>query len=311
MSYLMQYLMHPELFIIAILRRVGFIFSDKTYLKYMYRLVMHEKLNLKHPQKFTEKIQWLKLYDRKPEYTDMVDKVKVKEYVSKKINNKIIIPTLAVYNDVNDLDLGKLPDRFVLKTSNGGGSNSVIICRDKSNFNIENAKKILQRGLKFSIYKNYREWPYKSIHAQIIAEMYMQNNDDDELMDYKFYCFNGRAEYCQVIMGRHANETIDFFDRDWKHQSFYGLNPIAKPAGKPIAKPAALDQMLKIADILSENIPFVRVDLYYVNAEIYFGELTFYPASGLGVFTPKEWDSLLGEKINLTEVRAQLDNGVC
>lgn len=284
---------------IQVLKRYGEWFPDKIYLKLLYRLSMHKRLNLKNPKTFTEKIQWLKLYDRKAKYTLMVDKIKVKEFVANTIGKEYVIPTIGVWNSFEEIDFNSLPESFVLKTNCGGGSGGVIICKNKQLLDINDAKTKINNSLKNNIYKTYREWPYKNIVPQIFAEQYMRNSNDEELRDYKFFCFDGVPKYCQVISNRRTKETIDFYDMNWIHQEFYGLNPKCKQSDISIPKPALLNQMINIAKIFSKNMPFLRVDLYNINNHIYFGELTFYPASGIGTFTPSKWNTYLGNMIHI------------
>jgi len=265
---------------------------------------MGVKLDLKNPKTFTEKIQWLKLNNRKPEYTTMVDKYAVKKYVADKIGDKYIIPTLGVWNTFGEIDFDSLPGQFVLKTTHGGGSSGVVICRDKSSFDIKEAKQKLDRSLKTNNYWTYREWPYKNVPRRIIAEKFLEIPDKTDLTDYKFYCFDGEPRYIQVIQDRNTKETIDFFDTEWQHQEFTGLNPVGLTPGVPNAEtsivcPDNLDDMLDIARKLSKGIPFVRVDLYQTVEGVYYGEITFYPASGLGCFTPDEWNGHLGDLIKI------------
>ncbi len=301
MQPIKNYIKNPERILLGLLKCVGvYIFSDKWYLKCYYRLEMSEPLNLKHPKKFTEKLQWLKLYNRKPEYTTMVDKYAVKDYVAKRIGEEYIIPTLGVWDRPEDIDFESLPDKFVLKTTHGGGSGGVLICKDKTTFDKDKAIANLNVSLKSDIYSALKEWPYKDVSRRIIVEQFMEDSKYGELRDYKFFCFNGDPKYCQVIANRRTKETIDFFDMDWKHQEFVGLNPVCGNAFKPAAKPAALQQMIKVAADLSKGIPFLRVDLYFINGKIYFGETTFYPASGFGKFTPRTWNDTLGNLINLS-----------
>jgi predicted RNA-binding protein YlxR (DUF448 family) len=229
----------------------------------------------------------------------MVDKLAVKAVVSAKIGEKYIIPTLGVWERFDDIDFDALPERFVLKTTHGGGSGGVVICKDRAKFDKDKARKVLTRSMKSDIYLLYREWPYKNVPRRILAEQFITNGYEEELTDYKFFCFNGEPRYCQVIADRHTNETIDFFDMEWNHQDFYGLNPKCEPAAKPAAKPQAFEMMKNIARKLASDLPFIRVDLYTVNGAIYFGELTFYPASGLGVFTPDSVDYELGRMLHL------------
>lgn len=246
-----------------------------------------------------EKIQWLKLNDRKDIYTRMVDKIAAKDFVSQRIGSEFIIPTLAVWDNINLIDIKSLPDKFVLKTTHGGGNNGVCICKSKSDFDLDKAKKRLQSSLKHDIYKEYREWPYKNVPRKIIAEQYLDFPDGDDLIDYKIYCFNGVPRFIQVIKDRNSNETIDFFDTSWNRQPFYGLNPKPKPSLAEIPRPQNLEKMIEIAQILSEGITFLRVDLYNIEGRIYFGEMTFYPASGMGAFTPSDWDVKLGQMLKL------------
>lgn len=301
---LYHYKKNPKLLGIAILSHLAPIIPDKQYLKWMFRLEMGHKLNLKNPKTFCEKIQWLKLYNRKPEYTQMVDKFAVKEYAANIIGNEYIIPTLGVWDRFEDIDFDKLPNQFVLKTTHGGGNTGVVICRDKSKLDRNVARKRLNKSLQISLYDQLREWPYKDVERRIIAEEYLGCIGNTDLIDYKFYCFNGQPLYCQVIKDRNSKETIDFFDQEWNHQVFYGLNlygrnPKAIQSSYPIDRPINYDKMVEVASKLSHNIPFARVDLYNIGGKIYFGEITFFPASGYGMFTPSEWDYKLGNLIKL------------
>ena len=279
--------------------------SDKLFLKVKYRLKMGYWMDFDNPQTFSEKIQWLKLIDIHPEYTLMVDKVAAKDYVRSKVGDKYIIPTLGVWDNVDDIDWDSLPQKFVVKATNDSGG--VVVCRDKSNLNIEEAKRKL-RGLGGRDYtKTSKEYPYHGVPHRFIAEELLENGTDADLPDYKFFCFNGEPMYCQVIRDRNSKETIDFYDMEWHHQEFVGLNPVARngltPVARngltPVARPGNLDEMKEVCRKLSENIPFVRVDLYVIDDKEYFGELTFFPASGLGVFTPDQWNQRLGDLLKL------------
>lgn len=275
---------------------------DEFYLRVLYRLKNGIKLNLKCPQSFTEKIQWLKLYDRKSEYTDMVDKSTVKKYVSDKIGERYIIPTIGVWDSFDDIDFMSFPNQFVLKTTHGGGSYGVYICKDKTKFDKKEAKRSLERSFSGDLYKRLKEWPYKNVPKRIIAEKYMCYMETDvnaELSDYKFFCFNGEPKYCQVIRNRRSHETIDFYDMEWNHQEFVGLNPVCRNGETPVCRPDCLEEMIEICKKLADNIPFLRVDLYEIDGNVYFGELTFFPASGFGTFSPTEWNVKLGNLIEL------------
>ena len=275
---------------------------DTPYLKLLYRFKMGHRLDLKNPQTFTEKLQWLKLYNRKPEYTKMVDKYAVKEYVANIIGDEYIIPTLGVWDKPEDIDWDSLPNQFVLKTTHGGGGGGVVICKDKTTFDKTTAISKLKESMASDIYSGLREWPYKNVTKRIIAEKFMapeKSPAPKDLPDYKFFCFNGEPKYCQVIRDRHTKETIDFYDMDWNHMPFVGLNPVARNGLTPVARPGNLDEMKEICRKLADSKSFVRVDLYVIDDKSYFGELTLYPASGMGAFTPSEWNGKLGDLLAL------------
>lgn len=255
-----------------------------------------------HPTTFTEKIQWLKIYGYKDAYVTMVDKLAVKAYVSRLIGEEYVIPTIAVWASVADIDWSHLPTRFVLKTTHAGGGQGTIVCHDKDTLDQQQAAAILQRSMRTVVGKAFRERPYEKVPRRVFAEQNMSANGSD-LTDYKFYCFNGRPTYCQVIRDRHTKETIDFFDMEWHLMPFVGLNPNrnngASNSLSPLPRPVCLTKMMEICSVLSRDIPFVRVDLYAVGDHPYFGELTFYPAGGMGFFEPADWDERLGSLIDL------------
>ncbi len=291
-------------FMAAIIQNFFGWLPDKTYLQLLYRFKMGHRLDLNHPKTFTEKIQWLKLYNRRPEYTLMVDKYAVKKYVADIIGEKYIIPTLGVWDKPEDIDWDALPNEFVLKTTHGGGSGGVVICKDKKTFDRNKAILTLRDSMNGDIYRSLREWPYKDVKKRVLAEKYMApkdmvNNPIYDLSDYKFFCFNGEPKYCQVIRDRHSKESIDFYDMNWRHQEFVGLNPIASNGINPVPRPLLLDDMICICHKLSENMKFVRIDMYVIDNRIYFGEITFYPASGMGLFNPDKWNEELGNLISL------------
>ena len=272
--------------------------SDKEFLQRYWKARFGVELNLKNPQTFFEKIQWLKLYNRKPEYTIMVDKYTAKKYVADKIGKQYIIPTLGVWNKFEDIDFDKLPNQFVLKCTHD--SRGLVICRDKSKLDIKAAQKKISRSLNINYYMCGREWAYKNVKPRIIAEKYMEDSQSEDLRDYKFFCFNGEPAFCQVVSDRTTNESIDFFDMEWNHQEFTGLSLPSKPfSSSPVPVPAQFEEMKKIAKILAEKIPFVRVDLYEVNGKVYFGELTLYPASGFGSFEPDKYNLIVGKMLKL------------
>lgn len=274
---------------------------DKLYLQMKYKRDYGISINWDLPVRFDEKMQWLKLYYRNPIMCKLVDKYEVKSYVAEKIGEKYVVPTLGVYDSFSEIDFSLLPDQFVLKCTHDSGG--LVICRDKSQLDMLKAKSKIEKSLKRNFYYLMREWPYKSVKPRIIAEKFLSEEGKFDLTDYKFYCFNGVPKYCQLITNRSSREAIDFFDENWIHQDFVGLNPLCKnnPLCKMMKKPDNYEEMLSLARLLSENFPFVRVDFYNLNGQIYFGEMTFFPAGGFGTFTPEEWNYKLGEMIVLPD----------
>ena len=269
---------------------------DEKYIQMRYMRQFGEKCDLINPRTFNEKLQWLKLHDRKPIYTAMADKYAAKKYVAGKIGKEYIIPTLGVWDDPDDIDFDKLPDRFVLKCTHNSGL-GMCICRDRSKLDIPKVKKELRKGLRQNYYLSGREWPYKNIKRRIIAEKYMEDSSSaclsvNDLNDYKLMCFNGKVKCTFVCSERSENLKVTFFDNDWNRLPFERHYPASD---KEIQKPENFDTMIALAEKLSEDIPFVRVDLYNVDGKIYFGELTFYPGCGFEEFSPDKWDRILGD----------------
>lgn len=259
---------------------------------------MKKRLHLNNPKTFSEKLQWLKLYNRKPEYTGMVDKYSAKEYASNIIGKNYIIPTLGLWDKVDEIDFDSLPNQFVLKTTNGGGGHGVVICRNKDNFDISKAKAILERALKEDIYKCWREWPYKNIKPRIIAEKYMED-ENGSLKDYKFSCFDGRVNDVMICYDRGSSDTkFYFFDKEW---NLLRLNKrgLMAPKDFTLPKPQCINEMFDLAEKLSKGLPYARVDLYSVSDHPYFGEITFFPCSGVDTNLLDETEFLYGSMINL------------
>lgn len=276
--------------------RLSRFFPDRTYLEILFKLRTGYPLNLEHPRTFNEKMQWLKLNDHRPIYQQMADKVEAKKYVGKIIGEDYIIPTLAVYDSVNDIEFDTLPHQFVLKCTHDSGT--VFVCKDKDHLDKTAVVKLFRKALKKNYYPYNREWPYKHIRPRIIAEKYMENPGYKELVDYKIYCFHGKPMYCQVVSDRRTRKSMDFFDCNWNHQSFHKSKEYPFALNTP-SRPENYAQMLELASRLSKGIIFVRVDLYEISGKVYFGELTFYPASGMGGFSPMEWDYKFGDLIHL------------
>ena len=298
MSKLIRAMKSPKRILIYILNKCARLISDKRFLQIKFRLEMGQKLDLDNPKTFNEKLQWLKLYNRKSKYTTMVDKYAVKDYVANIIGKEHIIPTLGVWNSVDEIDWEALPNQFVLKTTHGGGGGGVVICKDKATFDNNKARKTLQKSLDSDIYWNYREWPYKDVPKRIIAEEFMTNNSKD-LEDYKIHCLNGEPKIILVCRNRYGAGPLvdDFYSPEWK------LMDVKRPGHPnstvPLEKPELLEQMLELSRTLSTTVPFLRVDFYIINNRIYFGELTFFPASGMSKFEPEEWDYTFGNHLKL------------
>lgn len=273
--------------------------SDEKYLKMLWRLKFHKSLNLDNPQTFNEKLQWLKIHDRKPIYTTMADKYAVKKYVADKIGGKYIIPTLGVWESFEDINFDILPNQFVLKCTHDSGG--IIIVKDKNNFDKKSARKLLERNLIRNFYYCGREWPYKNVPPRIIAEKYMEDSQDKELRDYKFYCFDGKVHALLLVTNRHGKGKMyfDYFDSEFSH--LYLTNHWHSNAPVTPRKPYSFDTMIELAKILSTGIPHVRVDFYEMNGRVYFGEMTFYVNSGFLKIHPDDWEIEWGNLIRLPQ----------
>lgn len=297
MQSIISYIKEPKRIGLAILTHFGTWLPDAMYLRIMFRLKMGHRLNLKTPKTFNEKLQWLKLYNRKPEYTRMVDKCEAKRVVESILGKDYIIPTLGVWDRFEDIDFSTLPERFVLKTTNGGGGGGVVICLDKGNLDKVAAAGRLNASLRSSIYRNLKEWPYKDVKPRILAERFMVD-ESGELRDYKFYCFSGEPKVFLVASERFSGHRtyFDYFDMNGNHLPFTqgGMNSPVTPS-----LPSNFEEMKRVAGKLSQGLPHVRVDLYSVDGKVYFGEYTFFDSSGFERFTPQEWDGIFGEWLTL------------
>ena len=273
-------------------------FSDEWYAKRSYKVYNGGKLDLSNPKTYTEKLQWLMLYDRKPIYTRMVDKYDAKRLVADLIGEQYIIPTLGVWDDVEEIDFDKLPDRFVLKCTHDSGS--YVICKDKSTLDISKAKKRLKPRLKRNYYHYCRQWPYKNVPPRIICEAYMEDDQDKELRDYKFFTFGGVPKVVYIAQGRNrgGDARADFFDMDFQHLD---LMIDHEMSDIPPHKPQNFELMKELAAKLSKGTPQLRVDFYEVNGRVYFGELTFFHCGGHKNPRPDKWNELLGSWTVLPE----------
>lgn len=290
-------LFHPNRLLYVIVSKYPWLIKDdKKYINFLWKNRMNYPLNLDSPKTYNEKLQWLKLYNQNPSYTTMVDKYLVKDYVANIIGEEYIIPTLAVYESVEDIEFETLPNQFVLKCTHDSGG--LVICKDKSKLDTFRAIKKIRKSLNTDFYLLAREWPYKNVQRRVLAEKYMEDKETHELRDYKFFCFNGKPEFLFIATGRQSqNEPyFDFFDMDFNHLPFKHGHP-----NSPVLpqKPKKFELMKQLAEKLSQGFAHLRVDLYEINDKVYFGELTFFHHSGMVPFEPQEWDFKFGELIQL------------
>lgn len=271
--------------------------SDEMFLKKKYKVLMHRNLDLDCPKLYTEKLQWLKLYDRNPLYTVLVDKIAAKEFVSNLIGEEYVIPTIGTWNSADEIDFDLLPEKFVIKCNHNSGL-GMCICHDKKNINVSKVRRALNRGLKQDYYMTGREWPYKNVRRRIIAEKYMEDSRYGELRDYKFFTFDGVPKVLYITQGRGSDEetVADFFDMDFNHLPFTIDHNMADVLPE---KPANFELMKELAAKLSQGTPQLRVDFYEVDGKVYFGEMTFFHCSGFEKFSPEKWDTIFGEWITL------------
>ena len=289
---------HPEWVFGAILRRtIGPYMNDLSFIKWEYFSGMAKFPNLKEPQTYNEKLQWLKLNDIHPEYAKLVDKYTAKEYVRRIIGDEYLIPTLGIWERFEEIDFEMLPNRFVLKTTHDSGG--VVVVPDKTNLDKKKAKKKLEKSLRNNYFLQHREYPYKTIKPRIIAEQFITDECGEELKDYKFFCFNGKCKMLFVASDRSIGDVkFDFFDTDFNHLPFKQGHPWAT---REIKKPAGFEKMIKLSEKLAQGFPHLRVDLYDINGKIYFGELTFFHFSGNVPFEPEVWDKKIGDWLILPD----------
>lgn len=296
---LLKAIKHPEWVLGLMMRHtpIGRWMNDRTFIKWEYFSGMRKFPNLENPITFNEKLQWLKLNDIHPEYSRIVDKAEAKEYVKETLGDgaeQYIIPTLGVWNSFDEINFDQLPNQFVLKTTHDSGG--VAVVKDKSTMNLTEIRKKIERSMNNNFFYEHREYPYKDIMPRIIAEKYMVDESGTELKDYKFFCFDGEPKMLFVATDRPFDTRFDFFDIEWNHLPFKQGHPLAT---KEIKKPAGFKKMLDLSRKLSKGFPHVRVDLYDINGDIYFGELTFFHFSGNVPFEPEEWDYKVGEWLKL------------
>lgn len=293
---LLNFLHNPKLLILRLAEKGKIKMPDDEFLKLKFQINMNQQLDLNNPTSFNEKLQWLKINDRKEVYTNMVDKYYAKEYISNVIGEKYVIPTIGVFDKFDDIDFESLPNQFVIKLTHDSGG--IVICKDKKEFDYKKAKKIINKYLKRKYFYLHREWPYKNVNPKIIVEKFLDCGEEN-LQDYKIHCFNGKAKLILVCKDRFSKNgmTEDFFDNSWHHLDIKRPNHMNSLT--EIKKPICLSEMIELAEKISKDIPFLRVDFYEIDSKVYFGEITFYPSAGFGKFIPNEWDYKLGSWIEL------------
>lgn len=263
----------------------------------MYRLQLGRRLNLQTPESFNEKLQWLKLYDRRAEFHTMVDKYAVRSLIEESIGGKYLIPLLGVWERAEDIDFDALPAQFVLKCTHDCGS--VRICRGKSTLDRAETVSYFRKRLRASGFTYGREWPYKGLKPRIVAETLLKTESGD-LPDYKIHCFGGKPELILVCTDRHSDGLReDWFTPAWEHLPIH--RPTHENAAVMPEKPPQLAEMLRLAAKLAGSLPFLRVDFYIADGRVYFGELTFFPTSGYTAFVPEEYDRILGRLLTLPQ----------
>ena len=273
------------------------IIPNKPYLKMVYRIKTGKKLHLKNPVNFTEKMNWLKINDIRPEYSKLVDKITVRDFVKEKIGEDICFPLLGTWEKFDDINFDALPNQFVLKCNHDSGSVKVIT--DKTKINYEELRKFYKFRLKYNTYLLGRDYPYKNIKPMILAEQYMTPNGESDIKDYKFFCFDGKPRIMFIISDRSGNTKQDFFDMEFNHLDIVNVYPFSEI---PPEKPKLFEEMKVLAEKLSKGMRFVRVDLYELNGKLYFGEYTFFSGGGFWLFGSDKWEKELGDMIKLPEL---------
>lgn len=281
-------------------RKLSRLIPDRIYLQIVYFRHFKKFIDFDNPKTFNEKIQWLKLNYRKEEYTNLVDKYRVKQYITKLIGEEYVIPTLGVWKNVDDIDFKSLPEKFVLKCNNDSGG--IVICKNKKDFDEVKAKSFLKERLKNNGYWYGREWPYKNVKPCIIAEKYMEDSISKDLKDYKFFCFNGSMEFFDIDIDRFIEHRSNYYDRNGNFLPF-GKTYCPPDYTKKIEMPKNLDKMIELAETISHNTVLSRIDFYEIDGQVYFGEITFYPGPGFSPFTDEKWDYKLGDMIDLPNIK--------
>lgn len=280
----------------ALLYKVALLIPDRWFVQLKFRKNFGRNLDLRNPQTFNEKLNWLKLYDHNPIYTKMVDKYEAKKYVADIIGEEYIIPTFGVWDKAEDIDFDSLPDKFVLKATHDSGR--VIICKDKSSLDKIWAVHEMRKSLHRNFYAVTREWPYKNVKRRILAEKLLEVESGNDINDYKFFCFNGKVEFMKIDFDRRTYHRANYYDRNFTLLKF-GETACPPDFEREVSKPKCFDKMIGLAEKIARDFKFVRIDFYEVKGKVFFGEATFYPSSAVGKFTTPTADSDIGSLLKL------------
>ena len=291
---IIDYITKPWFAVVAFDKHIAHIVPDKLYIECQYRCINNKKLNLKNPKTFCDKQNWLKLYDKHSEWTDYVDKIKVKDIIRDKLGEDYCFPTLGIYDNYEDIDFNKLPDKFVIKCNHDSGS--VKIITDKSKINHKEFSEFYKNKLKKNFFWKSREYPYKNVITKIFIEEYMTPDDQSDIEDYKFFCFNGKPEFLFVGTNRTSDLRFDFYDMDFNHMDIQNLHP---NSDKIIKKPNNFEELKSVATTLAKGIKFVRIDLFSIKGKVYFGEYTFFHGGGIWPLNPPEYEIKYGDMIHM------------
>ena len=289
---------------LRLLKKMMFLPQD-WYVGYSYEYFTGKKLNLENPVEFNEKIQWLKVFYHRKILNQLVDKHAVREYIKDKIGSQYLNECYGVYDKVSDVDFDKFPNQFVIKATHASSYN--LIVKDKNKLNKRKAKQKFRKWLRASqYYRTGLEWAYKDVKPRLTVEKFLKEEGKEVLNDYKFFCFNGEPKFLQIDIDRGIKDYRCFYDINWVKQPFYTIGKTKMFRGE-IEKPAKFTEMIELAKILSDDLPFVRVDFYSVNGQILFGEMTFYPSDGRKDFAPNEYNKMIGDYIKLPKIPVSQD----
>lgn len=286
--------------VMKMLRKIRFL-PPKIYAHFLYEHYTGKRLNLENPKEFNEKIQWYKVFYHPKILTQLVDKYAVRFYVEEKIGAQYLNKMHGVYNCAEDVPFADLPEQFVIKATHASSYN--LIATSKSALNLKKTKKLLNKWLsKSQYYRTGQEWAYKNVPPRLLIEKFLKEEGQESLIDYKFYCFSGEAKFLEVHLDRANQHKRGFYDLDFKPLPFRYV-PLKKSISTNIEKPCNFEEMKKLAEVLADKFPFVRVDFYSVKGKTIFGEMTFYPSDGRKDLIPDEYNTIIGDYIKLPKLK--------